>query len=166
MVDDDRFPLAPGEMVLMRSIRFRTLGCYPLTGAVESEAASLKEVIQETLLTTSSERQGRTIDKDRDSLVFSRVDDNITLTFVTDERLTDNTSEDFFPVVNFIIGGDNQTAIVTGDNNTFKASYKIDPIYNNIISEIIDYEISFFDISGNSKFYANQSEIPIIVSKN
>lgn len=67
MVDDDRFPLAPGEMVLMRSIRFRTLGCYPLTGAVESEAASLKEVIQETLLTTSSERQGRTIDKDRDS---------------------------------------------------------------------------------------------------
>ena len=67
MVDDDRFPLAPEEKVLMRSIRFRTLGCYPLTGAVESEAATLKEVIQETLLTTSSERQGRTIDKDRDS---------------------------------------------------------------------------------------------------
>jgi sulfate adenylyltransferase subunit 2 len=64
MVDDDRFPLAPGEMPALRSIRFRTLGCYPLTGAVESEAATLSEVIQEMLLTTTSERQGRTIDKD------------------------------------------------------------------------------------------------------
>ena len=64
MVDDDRFPLAPCEEPLMRSIRFRTLGCYPLTGAVESEAATLTEVIQEMLLTTTSERQGRTIDKD------------------------------------------------------------------------------------------------------
>ena len=64
MVDDERFPLAPGEEPVMRSIRFRTLGCYPLTGAVESEAATLPEVIQETLLTTTSERQGRAIDKD------------------------------------------------------------------------------------------------------
>ena len=64
MVDDERFPLAPGEEPEMRSIRFRTLGCYPLTGAVESEAATLSEVIQETLLTTTSERQGRAIDKD------------------------------------------------------------------------------------------------------
>jgi sulfate adenylyltransferase subunit 2 len=64
MVDDERFPLAPGEEPQMRSIRFRTLGCYPLTGAVESEAATLSEVIQETLLTTTSERQGRAIDKD------------------------------------------------------------------------------------------------------
>jgi len=64
MVDDDRFPLEPGEEPVMRSIRFRTLGCYPLTGAVESEAATLPEVIQETLLTTTSERQGRAIDKD------------------------------------------------------------------------------------------------------
>ncbi|MFC4295793.1 sulfate adenylyltransferase subunit CysD [Novosphingobium tardum] len=64
MVDDERFPLEPGEVPQMRSIRFRTLGCYPLTGAVESEAASLSEVIQETLLTTTSERQGRAIDKD------------------------------------------------------------------------------------------------------
>jgi sulfate adenylyltransferase subunit 2 len=64
MVDDERFPLAPGEDPQMRSIRFRTLGCYPLTGAVESEAATLSEVIQETLLTTTSERQGRAIDKD------------------------------------------------------------------------------------------------------
>jgi len=64
MVDDDRFPLLPGEEPVMRSIRFRTLGCYPLTGAVESTAATLPEVIQETLLTTTSERQGRAIDKD------------------------------------------------------------------------------------------------------
>jgi len=64
MVDDDRFPLGDGEEPVMRSIRFRTLGCYPLTGAVESEAATLSEVVQEMLLTTTSERQGRAIDKD------------------------------------------------------------------------------------------------------
>ncbi len=64
MVDDDRFPLRPGEVPVERSVRFRTLGCYPLTGAVESSAATLSEVIQETLLTTTSERQGRTIDRD------------------------------------------------------------------------------------------------------
>ncbi|WP_311269499.1 sulfate adenylyltransferase subunit CysD [Sphingobium sp. WCS2017Hpa-17] len=64
MVDDDRFPLREGEVPVERSIRFRTLGCYPLTGAVESEAKTLPEVIQETLLTTTSERQGRAIDKD------------------------------------------------------------------------------------------------------
>ena len=62
MVDDDRFPLQDGETPVQRSIRFRTLGCYPLTGAVESEAATLTEVIQEMLLTTTSERQGRAID--------------------------------------------------------------------------------------------------------
>ena len=62
MVDDDRFPLQDGEIPVQRSIRFRTLGCYPLTGAVESEAATLTEVIQEMLLTTTSERQGRAID--------------------------------------------------------------------------------------------------------
>ena len=65
MVDDDRFPLEPGETPVMRSIRFRTLGCYPLTGAVQSEAATLTDVIQEMLLTTTSERQGRAIDKDQ-----------------------------------------------------------------------------------------------------
>ncbi|MDP9065398.1 MAG: sulfate adenylyltransferase subunit CysD [Pseudomonadota bacterium] len=64
MVDDDRFPLRPGEKPTMRSIRFRTLGCYPLTGAIESEAATLPEVIQETLLTLTSERQGRAIDRE------------------------------------------------------------------------------------------------------
>ena len=64
MVDDERFPLREGEQPVMRSVRFRTLGCYPLTGAVESRAATLPEVIQETLLTTTSERQGRAIDKD------------------------------------------------------------------------------------------------------
>ena len=64
MVDDDRFPLN-GEPPVERSIRFRTLGCYPLTGAVESEAATLDEVIQEMLLTTTSERQGRAIDHDQ-----------------------------------------------------------------------------------------------------
>jgi len=64
MVDDERFPLKDGEQPVMRSVRFRTLGCYPLTGAVESEAATLNEVIQEMLLTTTSERQGRAIDHD------------------------------------------------------------------------------------------------------
>ncbi len=64
MVDDERFPLNPGEVPEMKSVRFRTLGCYPLSGAVESEAKTLPEVIQEMLLTTTSERQGRVIDKD------------------------------------------------------------------------------------------------------
>ncbi len=65
MVDDDRFPLREGEVPQMRSIRFRTLGCYPLTGAVESLARTLPEVIQEMLLTTTSERHGRAIDHDQ-----------------------------------------------------------------------------------------------------
>ena len=65
MVDDERFRLQPGEEVVERSIRFRTLGCYPLTGAVESSATTLPQVIQEMLLTTTSERQGRTIDHDQ-----------------------------------------------------------------------------------------------------
>ena len=64
MVDDDRMPLAPDEVPELRSVRFRTLGCYPLTGAIESEASTLLEIIQEMLLTTSSERQGRVIDHD------------------------------------------------------------------------------------------------------
>ncbi|MBY6262108.1 sulfate adenylyltransferase subunit CysD [Azospirillum sp. 412522] len=64
MVDDERFPLRPGETPVELSIRFRTLGCYPLTGAVESEATTLPAVIQEMLLTTTSERQGRAIDRD------------------------------------------------------------------------------------------------------
>ncbi|WP_454272235.1 sulfate adenylyltransferase subunit CysD [Roseovarius sp. MBR-51] len=64
MVDDERFPLKPSETPQMRPIRFRTLGCYPLTGAVESNATTLPEVIQEMLLTTTSERQGRAIDHD------------------------------------------------------------------------------------------------------
>ncbi len=64
MIDDDRFPLADGEAPQMRTVRFRTLGCYPLSGAVESNAASLPEIIQEMLLTKYSERQGRLIDHD------------------------------------------------------------------------------------------------------
>jgi sulfate adenylyltransferase subunit 2 len=64
MVDDERMPLREGEVPMMRSVRFRTLGCYPLSGAVESEAATLEEVIQEMLLTKTSERQGRMIDHD------------------------------------------------------------------------------------------------------
>jgi sulfate adenylyltransferase subunit 2 len=64
MVDDDRMPLDEGEVPQMRSVRFRTLGCYPLTGAVESTADTLTAVIQEMLLTTTSERQGRVIDFD------------------------------------------------------------------------------------------------------
>ena len=65
MVDDDRMPLRPGETPMMKSVRFRTLGCYPLTGAVESTAATLPDIIQEMLLTTTSERQGRMIDHDQ-----------------------------------------------------------------------------------------------------
>jgi sulfate adenylyltransferase subunit 2 len=64
LVDDDRLKLRPGEKVEVRSVRFRTLGCYPLTGAVESTAATLPEIIQEMLLTRTSERQGRLIDHD------------------------------------------------------------------------------------------------------
>ena len=64
MVDDDRMPLAPDEKVEMQKVRFRTLGCYPLTGAVRSEADTLPAIIQEMLLTTTSERQGRVIDHD------------------------------------------------------------------------------------------------------
>ncbi len=65
MVDDERMPLEDGETPEMKMVRFRTLGCYPLTGAVESEAATLPEIIQEMLLTTTSERQGRAIDHDQ-----------------------------------------------------------------------------------------------------
>jgi sulfate adenylyltransferase subunit 2 len=64
MVDDDRMPLTPGERPELKWVRFRTLGCYPLTGAVESRADTLPAIIQEMLLTTSSERQGRVIDHD------------------------------------------------------------------------------------------------------
>jgi sulfate adenylyltransferase subunit 2 len=64
MVDDERMPLEKDEVPMMKSVRFRTLGCYPLTGAVESEADTLPEVIQEMLLTKTSERQGRVIDHD------------------------------------------------------------------------------------------------------
>jgi sulfate adenylyltransferase subunit 2 len=65
MVDDDRMPLAPGEKPQMRMVRFRTLGCYPLTGAIESRAQTLEEIIQEMLVTRHSERQGRVIDFDQ-----------------------------------------------------------------------------------------------------
>jgi len=64
MVDDERMPLDPGEKPMMKRVRFRTLGCYPLTGAVESEAETLTDIIQEMLLATTSERQGRVIDHD------------------------------------------------------------------------------------------------------
>lgn len=65
MVDDERMRLAPGEQPMMKSVRFRTLGCYPLTGAIESNATTLPEIIQEMLLTRTSERQGRLIDSDQ-----------------------------------------------------------------------------------------------------
>ena len=64
MVDDERMPLKEGEKPMMKKVRFRTLGCYPLTGAIESEAGSLTDIIQEMLLTKTSERQGRLIDHD------------------------------------------------------------------------------------------------------
>ena len=64
MVDDERMPLRPGEVPMLKNVRFRTLGCYPLTGAVASTADTLPQIIQEMLLTTTSERQGRVIDHD------------------------------------------------------------------------------------------------------
>jgi sulfate adenylyltransferase subunit 2 len=64
MVDDERLPLREGEVPMIKNVRFRTLGCYPLTGAVESEAATLPEIIQEMLVTRTSERSGRAIDHD------------------------------------------------------------------------------------------------------
>jgi sulfate adenylyltransferase subunit 2 len=65
MVDDDRLPLQPGEKPQLKSVRFRTLGCYPLTAAIESTASTLTEIIEEMLVTTTSERQGRLIDSDQ-----------------------------------------------------------------------------------------------------
>jgi sulfate adenylyltransferase subunit 2 len=65
MVDDERLPLRPGEVPMQKRVRFRTLGCYPLTGAIESDADTLPAIIQEMLLTTTSERQGRAIDHDQ-----------------------------------------------------------------------------------------------------
>jgi sulfate adenylyltransferase subunit 2 len=65
MVDDERMPLKPGEIPEIKTVRFRTLGCYPLTGAIESSAATLPDIIQEMLLATTSERQGRLIDHDQ-----------------------------------------------------------------------------------------------------
>ena len=72
MVDDNRFPLGQGEEPNIQSIRFRTLGCYPLTGAILSEASTLTEVIQEMLLTITSERHGRAIDKDQGASMESK----------------------------------------------------------------------------------------------
>jgi sulfate adenylyltransferase subunit 2 len=66
MVDDDRLQLLPGEKPEMKRVRFRTLGCYPLTGAVESDATTLPQIIQEMLLAKTSERQGRVIDNDEE----------------------------------------------------------------------------------------------------
>jgi len=65
MVDDDRLPLEEGETPQMRKVRFRTLGCYPLTGAIESEAETLPEIIEELIASRHSERQGRVIDHDQ-----------------------------------------------------------------------------------------------------
>jgi sulfate adenylyltransferase subunit 2 len=64
MVDDERMPLAPGEQPQVKNVRFRTLGCYPLTGAIESDAGTLPQIIEEMLVATTSERQGRVIDRD------------------------------------------------------------------------------------------------------
>jgi sulfate adenylyltransferase subunit 2 len=74
MVDDERMPLNEGEKPEFRKVRFRTLGCYPLTGAVESNAETLEEIVQETLLTTTSERQGRVIDADGSSMEDKKKD--------------------------------------------------------------------------------------------
>jgi sulfate adenylyltransferase subunit 2 len=65
MVDDERLPLEPGEKPQRKKVRFRTLGCYPLTGAIESDADTVPKIVQEMLLTKTSERQGRVIDSDK-----------------------------------------------------------------------------------------------------
>jgi sulfate adenylyltransferase subunit 2 len=67
MVDDERMRLEPGEEVVTRKVRFRTLGCYPLSGAVESDAASVEEIVAEMLASSTSEREGRVIDRDAGS---------------------------------------------------------------------------------------------------
>ena len=67
MVDDDRMPLARGEVPAMKMVRFRTLGCYPLTGAIESSATSVPEILSEMLVARSSEREGRVIDHDAEA---------------------------------------------------------------------------------------------------
>ncbi len=64
MVDDERLPLKPGEAPQLRTVRFRTLGCYPLTGAIESDAATVADVVRETIGSRFSERRGRLIDQD------------------------------------------------------------------------------------------------------
>ena len=74
MVDDDRMPLKEGEVPMQKKVRFRTLGCYPLTGAVESNAETVEEIVQEMLLTTTSERQGRVIDGDNSSMEDKKKD--------------------------------------------------------------------------------------------
>ena len=74
MVDDDRMPFKEGETPMMKKVRFRTLGCYPLTGAVESNAETVEEIVQEMLLTTTSERQGRVIDGDNSSMEDKKKD--------------------------------------------------------------------------------------------
>jgi sulfate adenylyltransferase subunit 2 len=65
MVDDERMKLNPGEKPQMRCVRFRTLGCYPLTGAIESDATNVEDIVRETMTATFSERQGRVIDHDQ-----------------------------------------------------------------------------------------------------
>jgi sulfate adenylyltransferase subunit 2 len=74
MVDDDRMPLRDGEIPVKKKVRFRTLGCYPLTGAIESNAESIEDIVQEMLLTTTSERQGRVIDADGASMEDKKKD--------------------------------------------------------------------------------------------
>ena len=74
MIDDDRMPLKENETPLTKKVRFRTLGCYPLTGAVESNAETVEEIVQEMLLTTTSERQGRVIDGDNSSMEDKKKD--------------------------------------------------------------------------------------------
>jgi sulfate adenylyltransferase subunit 2 len=74
MVDDERMPLREGESPMRKKVRFRTLGCYPLTGAIESNAGTIEEIVQEMLLTTTSERQGRVIDADNSSMEDKKKD--------------------------------------------------------------------------------------------
>ena len=106
------------------------------------------------------------IDSDRPSVEFARVGDNLTLSFKTDARLLDNGSDQLrYPEVYFLFGGDNRSATVTGDNDTFTATYQIDSTRDDNLEEDVDYKIRFYDPAGNPQYYGSESDLPVLVEK-
>ena len=103
------------------------------------------------------------IDSDRPSVEFARVGDNLTLSFQTVERLLDNGSDQLrYPEVYFLFGGDNRSATVTGDNDTFTATYQIDSTRDDDLEEDVDYKIRFYDPAGNPQYYGSESDLPCL----